>query len=89
LRNAGREPCTLNIESGDSALEHLTQATHLLPAVNNSIHYGGLYQAFDSEQNSAPDPSCPTDNNEGRNLSSTAFDASSSTIYWLFKDGDA
>jgi hypothetical protein len=85
------DPFYLNIGSGTGGLANLNAATHQLPAVNQAIQEGGIYQNLTAEENSAPERSCPTDNDEGLVLSPSAYAAgtSTSTICWLFKDGDA
>jgi len=83
-------PFSLNIGSGSGGLANLTTATHALPAVNQAIQEGGLYQNLPAEEQSAPDVLCPTDGDLGLALSSRAYDpASAHTICWLFTDGDA
>jgi hypothetical protein len=82
-------PYFLNIGSGTSGLGYLKTATQELPAVNQAIQEGGLYQNLAAEQKSALDPFCPTPGNLGLELSNSAYAANASTMCWLFKDGDA
>jgi hypothetical protein len=83
-------PFDKNIGSGESAVDNLTAATHALPAVNEAIHEGGLYQNLPAEESSAPDVFCPRDYGSlGLELSTAAYDKTTHSICWLFKDGDA
>jgi hypothetical protein len=85
-------PFDKNIGSGTGGLANLTAATHQLPAVNDAIHYGGLYQDVPGEEKAAGEASCPTEENKSLGLALATADydkAGPHTICWLFRDGDA
>jgi hypothetical protein len=73
--------------SGKTALDDLLDDTAQIPAVDSSMHTGGLVEGFDDERGSATAPACSS--SVGFNPVRVLSQPADETICWRFNDGDA